>query len=229
MDWRNGRSVVGIMMALLRCSERPGDRGGDAETGWLKQVVCRGGPGIMLAVWAVLRPGRCRSLGKMTMTTVPAGQRLWKCPDCGKEIALPITQLDPIACDQCLAKLKGGRSSSPATSGQTDLAGKFFALLPLLAVGVGMLLVGLLVGFIAGRASVPPAPFVRPTRPDEDSTSHRLPEPDAAPAADEPNEATRPGPGYKWVRGYQRKDGVKVKGYWAKDSKYVEPSRERRK
>lgn len=162
------------------------------------------------------------------MTTVPAGQRLWKCPDCGKEVALSITQLDPIACDQCLAKLKGGRASSSSASGQAGLESKIFALLPLVAVGGGLLLVGLLVGFIAGRASVPPPPFVRPTRPTEEGAGSQPKEPAVIHEGDIPDESTRPGPGYKWVRGYRRKDGTQVKGYWAKDSKYVEHQKERR-
>lgn len=171
------------------------------------------------------------SIGNTTMTTVPAGQRLWKCPDCGKEVALSITQLDPIACDQCVAKLKGGRgqAASSTGSGQAGLESKIFALLPLIAVGGGLLLVGLLVGFIAGRASAPPPPFVRPTRPTEETAESQSKEPAVIREGDIPDEWTRPGPGYKWVRGYQRKDGTQVKGYWAKDSKYVEPQKERRK
>jgi len=162
------------------------------------------------------------------MTTVPAGQRLWKCPDCGKEVLLSITQLDPIACDECLAKLKGG-GGTKATSGQNELTARFVSLVPVLAVGGGMLLAGLLVGFIAGRASVPPPPFVRPTRPEDDSGTHRSAEPAVAKEAEEPDEATRPGPGYKWVRGYQRKDGVKVKGHWAKDPNAADSRKDRHK
>lgn len=148
------------------------------------------------------------------MVDVPAGKRLWKCPDCGREIQLSVTQLDPLACDECLAKLKGTR---PAASAATPLAVPGLPML--LAIGGGLLVLGLIIGFIAGRASVPPAPFVRPTRPDHAESSSPKTEPStpaSEPEDDTPDEATRPGPNYKWVRGYTRKDGVKVKGHWAK-------------
>jgi len=155
------------------------------------------------------------------MSSVPAGKRLWKCPDCGGEVLLSITELDPMACQTCMAKLKG---KSP--SGGTGAASAAVPAEPmrLLIVGIAMLVIGLVVGFIAGRWSVPPPPFVRPTRPAEDPASTSAPssksvsEPVAEPSADTPDESTRPGPGYKWVKGYVRKDGVKVKGHWAKDS-----------
>jgi hypothetical protein len=95
------------------------------------------------------------------MVDVPAGKRLWKCPDCGREVLLSVTQLDPLACEECLAKLKGNRSPSAAAATPLALPG-----LPiLLAIGGGLLVFGLIIGFVAGRMSVPPPPFVRPTRP----------------------------------------------------------------
>lgn len=145
------------------------------------------------------------------MVDVPAGKRLWKCPDCGREVVLSVTQLDPLACDECLAKLKGNRSAVAAAP--LALPG-----LPvLLAIGGGLLVVGLIVGFIAGRMSVPPAPFVRPTRPATETARPAEPASSETPVdEDGPDEATRPGANYKWVRGYTRKDGTKVKGHWSK-------------
>ncbi len=146
------------------------------------------------------------------MVDVPAGKRLWKCPDCGREVLLSVTQLDPLACEECLAKLKGNRSPSAAAGAPLALPG-----LPLLlGIGGGLLVIGLIVGFVAGRMSVPPPPFVRPTRPAGETRSTEPTSPDAPVDDDGPDEATRPGANYKWVRGYTRKDGVKVKGHWSK-------------
>ena len=159
------------------------------------------------------------------MTNPPAGQRTWKCPDCGRELLLSITQLDPMACDACLAKLKGSLEESQVGTAPASILAK-----PV-AVGGIMLVIGLAAGFVLGRLSVPPAPFVRPTRPAESSqtTPDSPKEHEHASTADEPDESTRPGPGYKWVRGYTRKDGVKVKGHWAKDPSYTEPDKKRKK
>ena len=147
------------------------------------------------------------------MVDVPAGKRLWKCPDCGRELLLSVTQLEPLACEECLAKLKGRRSPSAATATPLALPG-----LPiLLAIGGALLVIGLIIGFVAGRMSVPPPPFVRPTRPaGETARSAEPSSPEAAVEDEGPDEATRPGANYKWVRGYTRKDGVKVKGHWSK-------------
>lgn len=163
------------------------------------------------------------------MADVPAGQRKWKCPDCGTEILLPITQLDPMACDACMAKLKRGLSKPADATTATDNSGQA-ALLRLLIVGGAMLGIGLLVGFVIGRMSVP-APFVRPTRPDDDSEKRPVRSSETVPDAetDTPDESTRPGAGYKWVRGYTRKDGVKVKGHWAKDPNFDESDKKRKK
>ncbi len=152
------------------------------------------------------------------MAVVPAGQRAWKCPDCGSEILLPITKLDPLACDACLAKLQGtgraGAANAPATQFVPG------GILLVVGVGAGLLVTGVVIGFLAGRVSLPPPAVVRPTRPDEDTPSKPVPSQTKA-NADEPDESTRPGPGYKWVRGYTRRDGKVVKGYWAKDRKSV--------
>ena len=157
------------------------------------------------------------------MAAVPAGQRAWKCPDCGSEVLLSITRLDPLACDACLAKLKGASRTDGSTGAVAQIASS--GLVRLIAVGAGMLITGLLIGFIAGRLSVPAPAVVRPSRPDEDPPSRPVPvqaketPSSTKPDSDEPDESTRPGPGYKWVHGYTRRDGVKVKGHWAKDSK----------
>jgi DNA-directed RNA polymerase subunit RPC12/RpoP len=146
------------------------------------------------------------------MVDVPAGKRLWKCPDCGREVLLSVTQLDPLACDECLAKLKGHRTPASAS---TPLPLPDLPIL--LAIGAALLVIGLIVGFVAGRMSVPPPPFVRPTRPADDTAKPaERPSTDVNVEDDGPDEATRPGANYKWVRGYTRKDGVKVKGHWSK-------------
>jgi hypothetical protein len=163
------------------------------------------------------------------MSSVPAGQRRWKCPDCGREILLSITQLDPMACELCLQKLKGGHSGSSKES-QNPISPVQVpsGLVPLLIVGLVMLVVGIMIGVVLGRTTVPASPAIRPARSDE--ASHRS-TPDLAPSSasrddQEPDESSRPGPGYKWVRGYTRKDGVAVKGHWAKDHK-SDPERSR--
>lgn len=161
-------------------------------------------------------------LQELEMSSVPAGQRRWKCPDCGGEVLLSITQLDPMACEACLQKLKRGHSGSSSESpNPISLLRVPSGLVPLLIVGFVMLAAGIVIGFVLGRATVPPAPAIRPARPED--TSHRA-TPDLAPSSasrddQEPDEASRPGPGYKWVRGYTRKDGVAVKGHWARDHK----------
>lgn len=147
------------------------------------------------------------------MSTVPAGQRLWKCPECGNEVLLPVTRLDPLACDACLGKAKGTNASG---AGSFDPANLRIIVVAAVA-GIAMFLVGLMIGIIAGRWTVPPPAFVRPERPSvEDSGKTRNLE-EAPVDSDAPDESTRPGPNYTWIKGYTRKDGVKVRGHWARD------------
>ncbi len=171
------------------------------------------------------------------MSSVPAGKRVWNCPDCGSEVLLSVTQLDPLACPACVTKLKGGGSptsaGSGATGGTVDPLQMVLAQpmsVKLAAVGIAGLLIGLLlglsIGFFAGRATAPQsiAPSrgsASPDSPSSRSTSRTRnveAEPTVEVEDDHPDESTRPGPGYKWVKGYTRKDGVKVKGHWARDS-----------
>jgi len=171
------------------------------------------------------------------MSSVPAGKRVWNCPDCGGEVLLSVTQLDPLACPACVAKLKGG--SSPTSAGSEATGGTVDPLqivmaqpmsLKLAAIGIASLLIGLLlglsIGFFAGRATAPQstAPSRGSASPDSPSSrsTARARELDTEPTVEvevgRPDESTRPGPGYKWVKSYTRKDGVKVKGHWARDS-----------
>jgi hypothetical protein len=147
-----------------------------------------------------------------------AGTREWKCPECGKVVELSVTQLDPMACDACLAKHKSRTASSPTTaltqavSGPLGLWTSLPEIVKLGAVVVG-LVIGLLVGFIAGQAMAP----VRSAGP---AAGHPK-EKDDVPVADEREERPpAPGPGYHWVRGRLRKDGTRGDGHWAKDPNY---------
>ncbi len=167
------------------------------------------------------------------MSSAPPGKRIWNCPDCGGEVLLSITQLDPLACPTCVTKLKGGSSSTSARSGVTGPAGgplQIVAALPesvkLAGVGCVALLLGLLIGFVSGRVTAPQStvaargssvPAASPSRESSRATSRAKEiEEDEEPITgdDHPNEATRPSPTSKWSKGYTRKDGVKVKGHW---------------
>ena len=168
------------------------------------------------------------------MSFVPAGKRRWNCPDCGAEVLLSITQLDPMACEACLAKLKGGGSSGKGGGAAADTVGNVLQTVnaqpvgvKLAAVGIIALLVGLLIGgpigFVAGRVTAPPTAASRDASSSK-PTANRSADRDEAPAMHDeaPDESTRPGPGHKWVKSYTRKDGVKVKGHWARDPNYRE-------
>lgn len=150
--------------------------------------------------------------------------RKWVCPECGKTVELSIFQLDPLACDACLARRK---QKSPEAS-----AVEAVKTMPDIIKLAGALLIGLVlglgVGFAAGRMTAPSGPVEARSEAPRKSTStasKSAPSSDDeaskadASADDGPDESTRPGANYKWVRGYTRKDGVKVKGHWAKDPK----------
>lgn len=149
------------------------------------------------------------------MATPPAGKRAWSCPDCGSEVFLSITQLDPMACEACLTKMKGGSpaktTSESSATGETGTLGGLAAQPDLIKLGmvgaiglvVGLLLGGMM-GFFAGRATAPKA-----------TTTTAVERPD-----DSPNESTRPGPGYIWVKPRLHKDGTYGEGYWRKDPNY---------
>lgn len=121
-----------------------------------------------------------------------------------------MTQLDPVACDDCLARLKGARNAT-ATNPAPAFA------LPAITLLIG-LVIGGVTGFVAGRLTSPTSPAPTVSKP----TQGLKPAPPVTIPGDVtdsngPDESTRPGPDYRWVRGYTRKDGVKVKGHWARD------------
>ena len=162
------------------------------------------------------------------MSSVPSGKRKWNCPDCGGEVLLSITQLDPIACETCMAKMKGHSGSARTSTTVTNPTNSDVPAGPLgvwqslpvttkLAIAamscvVGLLL-GLTVGFMVGKGTAPAATAV--TRGSSNASSSA---PKAEPQEEERPEA--PGPGYKWVRGRERKDGTRGTGHWAKDPLY---------
>ena len=145
-----------------------------------------------------------------------AGMRSWKCPECGRDVPLAVTQLDPIACDACLAKMKGGSSSSAGSDVSSAVAGPlgtWQALPEMVKLGAvaAALIVGLLIGFIAGQA-------MSPRSADSNGGPSHAKE---VVADEEPEERPpAPGPGYKWVRGRIHKDGTRGSGHWAKDPFY---------
>ena len=171
------------------------------------------------------------------MSSAPPGKRVWNCPDCGGEVLLSMTQLDPLACPACVTKLKGGGSTTSSGLGATGAAGgplQIVTALPesvrLAGVGIVALLLGLLIGFVAGRVTAPQStaavrgssvPAASPSREPSRSTSRAKDiEADEEPIMEDerPNEATRPSPGSKWSKGYTRKNGVKVKGHWMREA-----------
>jgi len=154
------------------------------------------------------------------VSSVPAGKRSWRCPECGAEVLLSMTQLDPMACDACLAKMKGGVNSS-AGHGVGDAVagplGMWQALPEIVKLGIVVVALvlgfvsGLLVGFIAGRATAS-----HPSGSRSESTRSA----EATPAEEPEDRPPSPGPGHKWVRGRIRKDGTRGAGHWAKDPYY---------
>lgn len=153
------------------------------------------------------------------MSSVAAGKRSWKCPECGSEEQLSVTQLDPMACEACLEKMRGGRVSANAEShtAPTGPMGIWHSLpdmtkLAVVAIAfIAGLLLGLTLGYFAGRSA---APIQNTPRTD----ASRQPAPVIVEKAEE--RPAPPGPGYKWVRGRERKDGTRGPGYWAKDPHY---------
>lgn len=151
-------------------------------------------------------------------------KRMWRCPECSSQVELSNFQLDPLACDACMAKRKSGGSSGKSTSGDAGAAtgamsqiGGLPEVVKLAAALIVGLIVGGPIGFIAGRvtalqSSQPTANAARSTSSRGDESTH------GGSHDDEPEESTSPGPGHKWVKGYTRKDGTQVKGHWAKDS-----------
>ena len=105
------------------------------------------------------------------MSSAPPGKRVWNCPDCGGEVLLSMTQLDPLACPACVTKLKGGGSTTSSGLGATGAAGgplQIVTALPesvrLAGVGIVALLLGLLIGFVAGRVNTKQANPTGPSR-----------------------------------------------------------------
>jgi hypothetical protein len=155
------------------------------------------------------------------MSSAPAGKRNWKCPECGREVLLSITQLDPMACDDCLAKMKSGSASKSGSALPTAVTSSLgiWASLPdstkLMAVAfgfVGGLILGGIGGFIIGSQLVPGA-MTNSSEAIHRSSSHEQEE-----SVEDRTEP--PGPGYHWVRGRERKDGTRGPGHWQKDPNY---------
>lgn len=164
------------------------------------------------------------------MASTSPGKRIWKCPECGRDVELSVTQLDPIACDACLSKLRGSSSSaSPSLGGAVAAPLGFWQSLPdttkLVIVFVALiagLIIGYLVGSSASSASKPAPTITRSVTPARESRAPTKAE--SAPAEDDSpsdgNQDTRPeapGPDYHWVKGRLRKDGSRGEGHWAKN------------
>lgn len=151
------------------------------------------------------------------MASIPSGMRSWKCPECGSEVLLSMTQLDPIACDACRGKVKGtpantDRSATTASAGPLGIWQALPETTKLAIVAMSFvvgLLVGLMAGFVAGKATAPQVTA--------SSSAERKVLPEIEKEEERPDP---PGPGYKWVRGRERKDGTRGPGHWAKDPFY---------
>lgn len=158
------------------------------------------------------------------MSSVPAGKRKWKCPECGSESFLSITQLDPIACDACLAKMKNaGKTESITKQVLAGPMGMWQAIPELVKLGlifaalIGGLLVGFAGGYVVARLTVP---HVREVVRDDIGTKSDG-ETSNNPSSISETEDTRPNPpGYKWNKGRRHKDGTVGQGYWSKDPNY---------
>ena len=159
------------------------------------------------------------------MSSIPAGNRNWKCPECGGEVLLSITQLDPIACDACVVKMKGAAPSGGFSGVADTVSGPMrvwssFNETTKLSTVIAALVLGLTIGFFAGKSSIPQTKSesrghhrnseMAPT--DEKSFTEDGASEDAVELR-----PSRPGPGYKWVSGRKRKDGTRGDGHWAKD------------
>ena len=155
------------------------------------------------------------------MSSVPAGKRSWKCPECGDELLLSVTQLDPIACEACLTKMKTG-SNAGAGGGLTQMSAGplsvWQALPETVKLGIAAatflvgLLMGLTMGFFVGKATAPHV-IAGPGNVGEKQSREIIEE-------KEEERPEQPGPGYKWVRGRTRQDGSRGPGHWAKDPFY---------
>lgn len=153
--------------------------------------------------------------GSQRMSSVPSGKRQWKCPECGSDELLSMTQLDPIACASCVARMKGAPPAErTVTESTTGPLGVWQALpdttkLAVVAVAFALgLLLGLLAGFLTGK-------FTAPHTTNMEHTSTGTFQTEKEEVRPEP-----PGPNYKWVRGRERKDGTRSPGHWAKDPFY---------
>lgn len=169
------------------------------------------------------------------MASASPGKRRWKCPECGNEFELSTTQLDPIACDACLTKMKTGGRARPSATGTANGSGPIgvWSALPeivKLSAVLAAFLAGLWFGYLFGRSTAPKptptkvsqshpqeaphAPATAPTPPE----THEQPK-SASTGSDESAEERppAPGPNYHWVKGRLLKDGTRGKGYWAKN------------
>lgn len=136
---------------------------------------------------------------------------------------LSITQLDPLACVACLAKLKEGGAAADPVGNVLQTVNAQPVGVKLAGVGIIALLIGLLIGFVAGRVAAPQTVVSSTASPSKPTATRSADRDEESSLHDQaPDESTRPGPGHRWVKGYTRKDGVKVKGHWARDPNYRE-------
>ncbi|MCC7424560.1 MAG: hypothetical protein IT428_30195, partial [Planctomycetaceae bacterium] len=75
---------------------------------------------------------------------MPTDTRKWVCPECGKTVELSIFQLDPLACEECLAKRKQKSTEASAVEAVRTM--------PDFVKLAGALLVGLVLGLGVGFA-----------------------------------------------------------------------------
>jgi DNA-directed RNA polymerase subunit RPC12/RpoP len=155
-----------------------------------------------------------RSIDWSLLMSISA-KRNWKCPECGSEVQLSMTQLDPIACEVCLSRMKGNASSNKTVAEASAGPLAVWQALPdstkLVVVAAAFvigLLLGLTGGFIAGKAGAP-----RLTSGGHESSG-------SIHVEKEEERPDPPGPGYRWNRGRERKDGTRGPGHWSKDPFY---------
>ncbi len=161
------------------------------------------------------------------MSSIPAGQRSWKCPQCGGEVLLSTTQLDPIACPACMAKLKSGQSAT-----NQGLAGAVAGPLAIwqalpettkLGIVAAALGIGFLGGYVVGKATPPESVHTPRAATQSRETLHPKSTTSVEDSSSDEGVEDRPaapGPGYKWVQGRKHKDGTRGTGHWAKDPRY---------
>lgn len=124
------------------------------------------------------------------MSSIPAGKRSWKCPECGQEVLLSTTQLDPIACDTCLSKMKSGGKAAAGNAITDAVAGPMgiWQGLPeitkLAAVAIA-LAIGFAGGYFVGSSGTGPTKPVKSHLPEKRSVHSDDPLPASDHSTDE--------------------------------------------